>query len=88
VNRSLKCLALIVAATTLYATSSLAADPAASDIPVAKDLTAVIALQGLPCGQVVSVSQAGENDYVATCQDGNRYRVFVNADGRVVVEKK
>ena len=87
-NRSLERLALIVVTTTLYAAPLFAADPAASDIPVAKDLTAVIALQGLPCGQVVSVSQAGENDYVATCQDGNRYRVFVNADGRVVVEKK
>jgi len=88
VNNSRKCLALIVVTTTLYAAPSLAADPAASDIPVAKDLTAVIALQGLPCGQVVSVSQTGENDYVAKCQDGNSYRVFVNADGRVVVEKK
>ena len=29
----------------------------------------------------------GEDDYVASCEDGHRYRVFVNADGRVVVEK-
>ena len=74
--------------TVLYAAPSLAADPATSEVSVEKDLTAVIALQGLPCGQVVSVSQQGENDYIASCQDGNRYRVFVNADGRVVVEKK
>ena len=66
---------------------SLAADDAASDVPVTKDLTAVIALQGLPCGQVVSAKQQAENDYIVSCQDGNRYRVFVNADGRVVVEK-
>ena len=47
----------------------------------------MIALQALPCGQVVSVRQQGENDYIASCQDGNRYRVFVNAEGRVIVEK-
>jgi len=88
VNRCKRGLVLMVATTTLYAASSLGADPAASDVPVAKDLTAVIALQGLPCGQVVAVSQQGENDYLASCQDGNRYRVFVNAEGRVVAEKE
>jgi hypothetical protein len=51
-------------------------------------MTAVIALQGLPCGQVVSASQQGEDDYLAACQDGNRYRVYVNAEGRVMVEKQ
>ena len=81
-------LAALVVATALPAAPLLAADPPASTVPVAKDLTAVIALQGLPCGQVVEVIQKGDNDYVASCQDGNSYRVFVNADGRVVVEKK
>lgn len=75
----------LVIALTASAQPSLAADPPA--VPVAKDLTAVIALQGLPCGQVVSVAQKGENDYVASCQDGNRYRVLVDANGRVVVSK-
>jgi hypothetical protein len=60
---------------------------AASDPAQLKDLTAVIALQGLACGQVVSYEVKGERDFVATCKDGNRYRVFVNADGRVVVRK-
>ena len=69
------------------ATTTLAAEDAASDVTVAKDLTAVIALQGLPCGQVVSSSQQGSDDYVATCEDGNRYHVFVNAEGRVIVKK-
>ena len=55
---------------------------------VLKDLTAVIALQGLPCGQVVGASKQGANDYLASCQDGNRYRVFTNAQGRVVVQKQ
>ena len=71
----------------LCAEAVAAADDPGSDVTTAKDLTAVIALQGLPCGQVLSTREQGENDYVATCQDGNRYRVFVNADGRVVVEK-
>jgi hypothetical protein len=48
----------------------------------------VIALLGLPCGQVVSAAKKGDNDHVVTCQDGNRYRVFLNAEGRVVAEKQ
>jgi hypothetical protein len=47
----------------------------------------VIALQGFPCGQVVSSSQQGADDYLATCEDGKRYRVFVNAEGRVILQK-
>ncbi len=84
-NRRLRGLALIVA-TILSGQQLLAADAPA--VPVAKDLTAVIALQGLPCGQVVSVTQKGDNDYVASCQDGNRYQVRVDANGRVVVSKQ
>ena len=53
-----------------------------------KDLTAVIALQGLPCGQVVTAEEKAETDYAATCADGNRYRVYLNAAGRVVVETR
>jgi len=64
-----------------------AAQGAAADVSVTQDLTAVIALQAKPCGQVVSATVQGENDYLATCQDGNRYRVYTNADGRVIVEK-
>ena len=52
-----------------------------------QDLTAVIALQGKPCGEVVSYVAQGDNDFVATCKDGNKYRVYVK-EGRVVVEKK
>ena len=66
----------------------LAADDAATAVADTRDLTAVIALQGLPCGQVVSATEQGENDFLATCQDGTRYRVSVNAEGRVVVEKR
>jgi hypothetical protein len=61
---------------------------AADDPSQRKDLAAVIALQGLPCGEVVGYEVKGGSDYVATCKDGNRYRVFVNAEGRVVVQKQ
>jgi len=61
---------------------------AADDAAIRKDLTSVIALQGLPCGEVVSVKTQGENDYIATCKDKNRYHVFINSAGRVVVEKQ
>jgi hypothetical protein len=92
VNRSARVridgIALVVVVAALHGGPLLAAENPAGDIPLTTDLTAVIALQGLPCGKVVSALQQGENDYLATCQDGNRYRVYVNADGRVIVEKK
>jgi hypothetical protein len=87
VNRYARTIALVVAAATLGAIPALAAEDTTT-VSDTKDLTAVIALQGLPCGQVVSATQQGENDFLATCQDGNRYRVSVNAEGRVVVEKQ
>lgn len=76
--------AWIVPSVVVMAGPALAADDAA----VLKDLTAVIALQGQSCGQVVTATKQGENDYVVACSDGSRYRVFVNPDGRVVVQKQ
>ena len=70
------------------AAAVVASAAAADDATVKKDLTAVIALQGLPCGQVTEVRTLGDNDYIASCQDGNRYHVFVNAHGRVVAQKQ
>ncbi len=61
---------------------------AAEDPAVLKDLTSVIALMGLPCGQVVAAQRRDGHDYLATCSDGNRYRVYTNAQGRVVAEKQ
>jgi hypothetical protein len=60
----------------------------ADDEATRKDLFTVITLNGLPCGEVVSVATRAENDHVATCKDGNRYRIFLNPQGRVVVEKQ
>ena len=61
---------------------------AAQDEALKKDLTAVIALQGFPCGEVVSVKTQAENDYAVECKDTNKYRVYLNSAGRVVVEKR
>ena len=82
-SRRIKVAVLVVSMATLVAGRS----PAADDPAVLKDLTAVIALQGQPCGQVVTATKQADNDYIATCKDGNRYRVHVK-DGRVIVEKK
>jgi hypothetical protein len=76
---------LIVSAATVLSCSG-ATLARAQDVSDVQDLTAVIALNGKPCGKVVSAAKRGENDYVATCEDGNRYRVRVE-NGRVVVEK-
>lgn len=62
--------------------------PAQDDAALRKDLTSVIALLGLPCGQVIKVTRLGENDNLAVCKDGNRYRVFISDDGRVVAKKQ
>ena len=76
--------------TLIIAMAAFCAGPlqAAEDAALLKDMTSVIALLGLPCGQVVSVITKGDNDHIATCKDGNRYRVFLNAEGRVVAEKQ
>ena len=60
---------------------------AAYDEALKNDLTAVIALNGMPGGKVVAVKVLAKNDYAASCEDGNKYHVFMNEAGRVVVEK-
>lgn len=62
--------------------------PAAEGVPLLKDLTSVIMLLGLPCGPVVGATRLADTDHIATCQNGARYRVFVNAAGRVVAQKQ
>lgn len=76
--------------TVFLALLMLAAGPSAAqdDTALRKDLTSVIALLGLPCGQVIKVTTLGENDNLAVCQDGNRYRVFINEQGRVVAKRQ
>jgi hypothetical protein len=60
---------------------------AADDASFGKDLLATIALQGMPCDKVIEAKRNGDSDYTALCKDGNRYHVYVNAQGRVIVQK-
>jgi hypothetical protein len=74
-----KCLLVVAVAAATAA--------AAEDSSMGKDLGATIALQGLPCDKVVDAKRNADSDYTATCRDGNRYHVFVDSSGRVVVQK-
>jgi hypothetical protein len=62
--------------------------PAAEDAALLKDLTAVVMLLDMPCGRVVSAKRLADTDHIASCENGNRYRIFVNAGGRVVAQKQ
>jgi hypothetical protein len=78
---------------TQFIVSSLAALMSAIPVlgtaaTIGKDLKATIALQGKPCDQVTASKRNTDSDYTVTCKDGNQYHVFVDANGRVVVEKK
>ncbi len=61
---------------------------AADDVALLKDLTSALSVLGLPCGSVVSATRQAENDQIASCKNGMRYRVFVNPQGRVVAQKQ
>ena len=61
---------------------------AAEDAALLKDLTSALSVLGLPCGPVVSASRQADNDHIATCKNGTRYRVFINPQGRVVATKQ
>jgi len=52
-----------------------------------KDLKATIVLHGFPCNAVASSQRNADSDYTASCKDGNRYHVFVDNAGRVIVKK-
>ncbi len=78
------------ASALLFALAALIAQPApaAEDPALLKDLTSVIALLSLPCGKVVSAKRQGDNEHIAVCSNGMRYRIYVNAEGRVVAQKQ
>ena len=79
----------VAVAQSLFVLAFVAAPSfAAEDEALKKDLTAVIALQGLPCGEVVAVTVQAESDYAASCKDGNQYHVYLSAEGRVMVDKQ
>ncbi len=81
-GRRISVLALTV--TTVFACARLWS---AEDASMGKDLGATIALQGMPCDKVVETKRNADSDYNASCKDGNRYHVYVNAQGRVIVQK-
>ena len=78
-----------ISALTLTVVTLLGGAPfaAADDASLGKDLKATIALQGMTCDQLVNSKRNGDSDYTASCKDGNRYHVFVDSTGRVVVKK-
>jgi len=77
----------IHAAALVLSLALVASFPASADAALLADLTSVVALLGVPCGEVISTTTAGPNDHTVTCKDGNRYRVFINGAGRVVAQK-
>jgi hypothetical protein len=81
-NQRLTILAITVLG-TIFGTASASAD----DSAFGKDLKVTIALQGQPCNEVTETKRNGDSDYNVACKDGNHYHVFVNAQGRVIVQK-
>ena len=80
---------LLIAVLTVTVATLLSGVPllAADDPAFGQDLMATIALHGLPCDKVIQTKRNGDSDYSVSCNDGNRYHVFVNAQGRVIVQK-
>lgn len=59
---------------------------AADDPALSKDLTSLIASQGLPCGRIVKINTQAERDYLVACQDGSNYQIVANAQGKLVAQ--
>lgn len=79
--------ATLVSVLSAVALSGSAALGAADEPSFGKDLTATIVLHGQPCDAVVDARRNSDSDYTATCRDGNRYHVYVDSTGRVIVQK-
>ena len=90
--RALNKIGLIAAVVTgLFARidiSSAADQQRTHDELVKKDLFSVITLQGHDCGKVVSFQRQKEHAYLATCRNGQTFRIYVVPEGRVAVEKQ
>jgi hypothetical protein len=79
---------LTLTAAAAAITIGTAGSARAEDPSFGKDLMATIALQGKPCDKLISIKRNGDSDYSVKCKDGNRYHIYVNAKGRVVVDKQ
>ena len=78
--------AMLVAALAMLPASAVLAQ---ADAKVLKDLGTVIILQGHPCGQAVKADKQAEDDYIVTCESGDRYHVTIDAGtDRVMVRKQ
>jgi hypothetical protein len=78
---------IFVLVLTVIAVFGLGRLLSAEEASMVRDLTATIALHGMPCDKVVDAKRNADSDYTASCKDGNRYHVFVDPTGRVVVKK-
>ena len=79
---------LLGIAIVLLAVTATAQSGAKSSVPVPQDLLAVLTLRGKPCGSIASHERKGDSDYLVTCTDGPKYRVFIGPGDRVVIEDK
>ena len=61
--------------------------PLAGAADIGADLKATIVLQGYTCSDIAQKTRKADSDYNVACKDGNHYHVYINAQGRVVVEK-
>jgi hypothetical protein len=78
---------LLAAAATAVLFGAMSATRA-DDASFGKDLMATIALQGKTCDKLVSIKRNGDSDYSVTCKDGNRYHIYVDPKGRVIVAQQ
>lgn len=56
---------------------------AADDPALGKNLTSVLASQGLPCGKVTKIRTQADGDYLVACQDGSSYQIVADAQGKL-----
>lgn len=80
--------ALLALLALVAAPAAQAEGPKKPSVSVPSDLAAVIALRGKPCGGIAHYEKQATNDYLVTCKDGHRYRVYIAPDDRVVVQKR
>lgn len=52
------------------------------------DLQTVLALQDKPCAIVTGFELKAENDFIVTCSGNRTWRVHIDDQGRVRVEKR
>ena len=83
------CTVVVIAALLAALTSPHAADKQSKhDELVKKDLFAVITLQGHHCGKVLTFERQKQHDYLANCENGKSFRIYVVPEGRVAIDER